>query len=297
MIFNRPDTTARVFAAIAKAKPPKLLVVADGPRSDEPGEAEKCEAARAIIDRVDWDCEVLKNYAKENMGCRRRVSSGLDWVFAKVEAAIVLEDDCLPHSTFFRFCAELLERYRDDQRVMMISGDNFQFGKRRTDYSYYFSRFAHIWGWASWRRAWTHYDADLKLWPDIKKGCWLKDFLGNKDRVQYWTDIFDALYDGEIDTWDYQLNLSCWMQNGLNIIPEVNLISNIGFQHDGTHTRGKGRLANMDTQSMEFPLLHPPHLLRNSLADKQVESLFFQKELFSVKILRQISTWMFPGKR
>jgi hypothetical protein len=151
-IFNRPDTTARVFEAIRQAQPSKLLVVADGPRSTRPGEAEKCAATRAIIDQVDWECEVLTNYSDVNLGCRHRVSSGLDWVFEQVEEAIILEDDCLPHPTFFRFCEELLEWYRHDHRIVAISGDNFQNGHQSGEFSYYFSRYVHIWGWATWRR-------------------------------------------------------------------------------------------------------------------------------------------------
>ncbi len=173
LIFNRPELTRKVFATIAQAKPSKLLVVADGPRADVPDDREKCSEARAIIGRIDWDCEVLTNYSSANMGCRARISTGLEWVFTNVEEAIILEDDCIPHPTFFRFCKELLTRYRDDQRVMMISGDNFQMGRNRTPYSYYFSRFFHCWGWATWRRAWRHYDIDMELWPSLRDGSWL----------------------------------------------------------------------------------------------------------------------------
>nr|MBA3765731.1 glycosyltransferase family 2 protein [Acidobacteriota bacterium] len=169
IIFNRADTTARVLAEIAKARPSKLLVIADGPRADHPDDAEKCLAARAAIDRVNWDCEVLTNYSEVNLGCGARPSSGLDWVFENVAEAIILEDDCLPHPTFFPFCAELLERHRDDERVMMISGDNFQFGRKRTQYSYYFSRYTHTWGWATWRRAWRYFDREIKLWPALRE--------------------------------------------------------------------------------------------------------------------------------
>ena len=137
IIFNRPDTTERVFAEIVKAKPPKLLVVGDGPRANREGDAAKVAAARAITKRVDWPCEVLTNFSEVNLGCKVRVSSGLDWVFEQVPEAIILEDDCLPHQTFFRFCEELLERYRDDQRIGMISGDNFQFGHTINDDSYF----------------------------------------------------------------------------------------------------------------------------------------------------------------
>lgn len=167
-IFNRPVLTEIVFEAIAKAKPKKLLVVADGPRFAE--EEEKCQKARAaVIDKINWECEVLTNFSDRNQGCKYRVSSGLDWVFSEVEEAIILEDDCLPAPSFFRFCETLLARYRDDERVMTISGDNFQLGNSRTEYSYYFSKYTHIWGWASWRRAWQHYDVDMKSWTDDKK--------------------------------------------------------------------------------------------------------------------------------
>ncbi|MEW6491011.1 MAG: glycosyltransferase family 2 protein, partial [Cyanobacteriota bacterium] len=157
IIFNRPDTTQKVFEAIRQAHPPLLFVIADGPRPNKPGEDQKCAATRAIIDQVDWDCEVLTNYSEINLGCERRVSSGLNWVFDTVEEAIILEDDCLPHPTFFSFCEELLDYYRNDQRVMVITGQNVQFGRKRTDYTYYFSRYNHCWGWASWRRAWRSY--------------------------------------------------------------------------------------------------------------------------------------------
>jgi hypothetical protein len=153
LIFNRPDTTAKVFEAIRQAKPPKLLVVADGPRPDRPDDIEKCKAARGVVEQVDWDCEVLRNYSDVNLGCKKRVSSGLDWVFNTVEEEIILEDDCLPHPTFFRFCEELLDYYRHDERIMVISGDNFQFGRNCTEYSYYFSRYNHCWGWSTWRRS------------------------------------------------------------------------------------------------------------------------------------------------
>ncbi|OUC08639.1 hemolytic protein HlpA-like protein, partial [Litorilinea aerophila] len=163
LIFNRPDTTAQVFAEIAKARPRRLLVVADGPRPHRPDDVEKCSATRAVIERVDWPCEVSCDFAEENLGGRRRISSGLTWAFSQVEAAIVLEDDCLPHPTFFPFCEELLNRYCHDERIMAITGDNFQFGRSRTKYSYYFSRYFHSWGWATWRRAWQHYDDTLHM--------------------------------------------------------------------------------------------------------------------------------------
>ena len=272
--FNRPDTTQKVFEAIRQVKPPKLLVIADGARADRPEEAEKCAKTREIINQVDWDCEVLTNYSDINLGCRKRVSSGLNWVFEQVEEAIILEDDCLPHPTFFRFCEELLERYRDNERVMAISGDNFQWGRKRTDYSYYFSRYNHIWGWASWRRAWRLYDLEMKIWPEVRDGNWLKDILQDSDAVNYWTKIFQGVYEG-FNTWDYPWTFACWIHNGLTILPKVNLVSNIGFGAEATHTKSVSKFANMPTEEMSFPLQHPPFMIRDSQADEITETTIF----------------------
>ena len=282
LIFNRPDTTARVFEAIRQAKPPKLLVVADGPRADKPDDIEKCKAARAIVEGVDWDCEVLKNYSDLNLGCGKRPATGITWVFEQVEETIILEDDCLPHPSFFRFCQDLLDYYRNDQRIMAISGDNFQFGRKRTEYSYYFSRYNHIWGWASWRRAWKYFDYDLKLWPKIRKENWITSILENRKVVKYWTKNFQRTYEGDTTVWDYRWTFACWIQNGLTILPNVNLVSNIGFGEDATHTiASKSRVANLPVKEMNFPLKHPPFLLRHVEADDFTDRNLFDSSLFS----------------
>ena len=274
-IFNRPDTTAKVFAEIAKAKPSKLLVIADGPRTGREGEAENCAATRSVVDNIYWDCEVLKNYSEINMGCKRRVSSGLDWLFDTVEEAIILEDDCLPHPTFFKFCENLLSLYRHDERIMAISGDNFQFGNQRTEYSYYFSRYPHCWGWATWRRAWEHNDEEMKLWPNLQAGGWLEDILLDRQAVKYWKKIFTSAYNNRVDTWDYAWTLACWVQNGLTVLPNANLVSNIGFGSASTHTRGKSRFSEMPVESMTFPLYHPPFIIRDSLSDKFTQNIMY----------------------
>jgi hypothetical protein len=266
LIFRRPETTARVFAAVAAAKPPKLLVVANSPRPDRPEEIERCRQTRAIVERVDWDCEVLTHYAPHYREVREQISEGLDWVFREVEEAIILEDDCVPHPTFFPFCDELLARYREDERVMMVSGDNFQFGNKRTPYSYYFSRIVHIWGWASWRRAWRHYDVGMRLWPELRETPWLSDLFGDEESAAYWREVFDLTHAG-FNTWDYQWAFACWAQNGLSALPEVNLISNVGFGMDAVHTNDENRTANMATEALEFPLRHPPYVVRDRAAD------------------------------
>lgn len=286
-VFNRPGPTARVFREIAKAKPPKLLVVADGPRASRIGEADKCDAVRTIIQLVDWDCEVLTNFSDVNLGCKQRVSSGIDWVFEQVEEAIILEDDCLPNPTFFRFCQEMLAFYRHDNRIGMISGDNFQFGRERGDASYYFSRYSHIWGWASWRRAWAHYDRDAALWPKIREGNYLKGLVSGRSEYKHWFHAFQSVYDGDIDTWDYQWTLSLWANGMLTVLPSVNLISNIGFQPDATHTSGESIYSNLTTFPMNFPLRHPRVFLPNDDADCFTASRMFTSSL-AVKLLNKV---------
>ena len=276
IIFKRPQETQKVFAEIRKVKPPKLLVVADGPRADRPGEDQECAQVRAIIDRVDWDCEVLKNYADVNLGCRRRVSSGINWVFDTVEEAIIIEDDCLPHPTFFRFAEELLDRYRDDRRIMSISGQNVQFGRKRTDYSYYFSRYNHCWSWASWRRAWQQYDLDMKLWPEIRDGNFLADVLGDSHAVKVWTKTFELCYEGKIDTWDFQWAFASFIQNGMNILANVNLASNIGHGTGATHTGdASSPYNNMPAEALTFPLKHPPFAIRDTQADNFTQNTLY----------------------
>lgn len=292
LMFRRPDTTARVFAEIARAQPPKLLVVADGPRPDRPDEAEQCAATRAIIEQVDWPCEVLTNYAETNMGLRRRVSSGITWAFEQVDEAIILEDDCVPHPTFFRFCQELLERYRDDERVMHISGDNFQYGHRRTSYSYYFSYYPHCWGWATWRRAWQHYDDDMTLWSEVRDTGRLKDVFVDTEVVHYWSRILQRTYEKQVDSWAYIWGFTCWHQSGLTILPDCNLVTNIGFGSDATHTTQKRSTTNaLTTQAMSFPLNQPPYVIQNRLADRFTEErLFGIRKSFQNRLKQRIKS-------
>lgn len=291
IIFNRPDTTERVFAEIAKARPTKLLVIGDGPRLTKEGEAEKVSAARAIIKRVDWDCEVLTNFSDVNLGCKKRVSSGIDWVFEQVDEAIILEDDCLPDPTFFRFCQEMLERYRHDQRIGMISGDNFQFGRRHGNDSYYFSKYVHIWGWATWRDRWTgSYDVSLKKWLRVRDEGRLADMVGDAHEAAYWGKIFERVYLGEIDTWDYQWVFSNWIEGRLNILPAMNLVSNIGFGENATHTTGASKLANLPTTPMDSVLMHPIGTFRNIQADRASEQQIFRPSLWA-RVNNKLAKW------
>lgn len=191
------------------------------------------------------------------MGLKRRVSSGLDWVFNTVEEAIILEDDCLPHPTFFRFCEDLLEYYRNDERVMLVAGTNFQFGHKRTEYSYYFSRYIDCWGWATWKRSWQHYDFEMKDWPETRDNNWLSDILEDPQEVASWSKVFQCAYDDYIDSWAYRWKFACWIQSGLTIIPNINLVSNIGFNADAVHTKdSRSPFANL-CRGNEFSIIPP----------------------------------------
>ncbi len=274
MVFNRPDTTRRVFTRIREARPARLLVIADGPRPGRPGEAERCREALSIATTVDWDCTLEVLASPTNLGCRHRVSSGLDWVFSQVERAIVLEDDCLPDPSFFPFCAELLERYANDPRVMAISGDRFHASTSRES-SYSFSRYNHVWGWASWRRAWSHYDVDVNAWPRARSERVLERTLERPSVARYFRRKFDQVAARKIDTWDYQWTLACWLESGLTVLPSVNLVSNIGFGANATHTTGSSRLANLPTSPIAFPLRHPLGVTRDAASDRRTEDLVF----------------------
>jgi hypothetical protein len=270
IIFNRPEVTAKVAEAIAKAKPPLVFVFADGPRTDRPGEAEKCAATRAAIDRIDWPCDVLKNYSDVNLGCGRGVTSGIDWVFHQTDRAMIFEDDCLPDPSFFPFCDELLERYRDDERIMQIAGCNLQCGHRRGAHSYFFSRFNTCWGWATWRRAWNHMDLSMKKWSAYRHTSWVLDRVGDAAAARYLSQKFEDAYraGGRIDYFDYPWMFATWVQNGLCIVPNVNLVSNIGFGDHATHTKwSESRWANLARTGMPFPLQHPPSIMRHQEAD------------------------------
>jgi hypothetical protein len=268
-IFNRPEQTQRVFAEIARAQPRRLLIIADGPRTA--AEAELCQATRQIVQQVDWECEMLTALAEQNLGCKRRMLTGLNWVFDQCEEAIVLEDDCLPHPSFFTFCEELLAKYRDEPRVLAISGNNFLAPKmqQRMRESYYFSYSPLTWGWAAWRRTWKLFDFAITAWPALRETDWLARRLANPQFKPYWEKIFDATYRGETNAWDYQLTFAGWLHESLSIVPRVNLVSNIGFGAAATHTLDpQSHLANLPTHALPGPLLHPRRIVRHQQADE-----------------------------
>ena len=287
IIFKRPKTARIVFDVIRQIKPETLFVIADGPRRDRPDEAENCAASRAVIDHIDWECKVFKNYSDVNLGCAKRVSSGLDWVFGQVDEAIIIEDDCILHPSFFPYAEELLERYRHDARIFSISAQNVQMGHSRTEYSYYFSRYNHCWGWATWRRAWQFFDFGMTSWSEAISNDLLYHVLQGRQAVKEWVEPLQATYDGLIDSWAYRWTFASWMQSGLSITPSVNLVYNIGFGEDATHLKKRTKSSATPMESMDLPLRHPPYVLRHVVADDFTQRTVYQRSLFS-KIKRSL---------
>ena len=286
IIFNRPETTQKVFDVIKKAKPTKLFVIADGPRKDRSGEEVACNEVRSLTEQVNWECEVFRNYSSENLGCKSRIVSGLSWVFEKTERAIILEDDCLPDLSFFRFCDELLEKYENDEKVRMISGNKVLYNYE-PQMNYYFSRFVRIWGWATWKRVWKEYDENISYWTSLRNSDLLPRILKTKAAVNYWNTILDEVKSGIIDAWSLQLQLDQFKNNGLTVIPSKNLVINLGFDSaDATNTKGSGGLyQKMKLESIEFPLKHPDVIKQNLEAD-EMEIKLFHKFGFKEKIRR-----------
>lgn len=297
IIFNRPDKTEKVLAELSKIKPEKLFVIADGPRKNNAQDVEKCQAARDVFDRIDWKCEVFKNYSDINLGCGYRPATGISWVFENVEEAIIIEDDCIPDESFFYFCEEMLHKYRDDERIMQISGFNSLIGEHSIKYSYSFYRLFACQAWATWRRAWQYFDMKMELWPILKNTTMILDNLGDPRGVDYFNKIFDEAYEesSNIHYWDYQFLFACWSQSGLAIFPRVNMFRNIGYGADGTHVFDPNdKLANLPVKSMDSPLNHPPYLVWESEIDQKIIDLILSrsqppKPSLSKKVRRKIS--------
>jgi len=285
LVFNRLETTKQVFEAIRQAKPPRLYVAADGAREAKKGESEKTKQVRNyILSNIDWECEVKTLFRERNFGCKMAVSGAIDWFFQNEEMGIILEDDCLPSQSFFWFCEELLERYKDDMRVGQISGDNFQKGIKRGEADYYFSIYNHIWGWASWSNRWQNYDVSLRT---IKNSNFIDDVIINKNAIKYWKNIFMQMKNEAIDTWDYQWTFTLWNKNQLTILPNFNLVSNIGFGTDATHTTEANEFAKL--ANFDLTLKTHPYIIERCIeADLFTSSLMFEKKPFFTKLINKI---------
>jgi hypothetical protein len=293
IIFNRPEPTRRVFEQIRKVKPVNLFIIADGPRTNKSSDQELCKETRSIVETIDWSCNVQRNYSEANMGCGKRVSSGLDWVFNQCDQAIILEDDCVPTPDFFRFCTEMLEKYKLDSRVLSISGFSAPTKLVNSlDSSYYFSRFFGMWGWATWKRAWNLYDFKLNNWPQAKKDQILIQRIGDDPIARQWERDLDNIYynngkRGIVDTWDFQFSFTHFYHDGLVIKPRVNLISNIGVgTHDATHTLLAHKLGDVKTGALSWPLIFPIASVWNKAEDLDIFQKYYAKSELAFKIKR-----------
>ena len=265
MIFNRPDVTSRVFEKIREARPPKLYIAADGPRPDKPGEVELCELARKAAIDVDWDCEVKTLFRRRNLGCALACSSAISWFFQNEEEGIILEDDVLPHQDFFWFCDQMLEYYRHEPSICQITANNFQMGIKRGTASYYFSYFNHIWGWATWARAWKYYDHSLHGLQRFL-AVDLPTIFPSKEAIKYFSDAFQATKKGTISSWAYRWTFSLLKQRGLTVTPNQNLAKNIGFGIDGTHCTSPSLWSCVEYSKIE-DIIHPDEIHVNPDAD------------------------------
>ncbi len=284
LVFNRPETTRQVFESIRWAQPSKLYIAVDGPRVGRAEEAQRCNEVRAIASAVDWPCEVNTLFRDHNLGCKSGVSSAVTWFFDHEEEGIILEDDILPIPTFFSYCEELLERYRDDARVAMISGCNLVSDVFKPDTSYFFSRYNFIWGWASWRRVWKHYDVTMAQWPDWRDAGGLANMPGSSYGFEkYWRRIMDATHKGEIDTWDYQWLFTCWRLKGLTALPLYNQTDNLGFGADATHTTNAAPdyILSSRARRLDFPLTHPSTVEHSLEGDSLISSRVMGISAFS----------------
>lgn len=277
IIFNRPEKSERVFRQIARQRPKQLFIVGDGPRDGHADDVPLVREARRVMDWVDWACDVTPILSDTNLGCRRRILSGLDQVFAHVPQAIIVEDDCLPHDDFFDFTSQLLTRYINEPRVFSIGGHIWEYPDETMWDSYTFSKYFSSWGWATWADRWHHVDADMSLWPSLQRTEFLREWADSPMESVYWEHMFEMVYskcEPLTEAWDYAVQFSMWLNDMLAIRPCVNLVSNIGLDGSATHTRGdspavSGRLS----RSIPQPLQHPMSIERDRGLDAHVNEV------------------------
>jgi hypothetical protein len=288
IIFNRPDHAARLRECLRNEEDRDLLVISDGPRPSKLGELEQVEACRKFFS--DWPGRVHINFARNNLGCRVRVTSGLTWVFEHTDRAIILEDDCLPHPDFFRYADELLDRYENDTRIMSICGTNIFSDRNLFSWSYCFSKYQNCWGWATWKRSWALFDHNLSGLQLAKETGLLREHLGSRRAAMYWHYMLGKVRDGRIDSWAYIWTFTGFLNHGLHIIPKYNLIENSGFGYDSTHTSETPAYISNKMKSMDFPLSHPPIVIPHPLYDQTTEDTVFSKSIYqrTLWLLRKI---------
>lgn len=288
IVFNRPDTTCRVFEQVRKIKPVKLYIISDGPRKQKEGEKEKvAEVRRYVETHIDWECEKHFVYADENMGCQSRVVSGLNFVFQNEEEAIILEDDCVPSIDFFWFCEQMLFQYKDDERIMQISGCNIV-PEHKIKESYLFSVFCNVSGWATWRRAWEKFDFSMKEYPEFRKKKIIYR-LFPESAAQIIEGEMDRVYDGRMNSWAYRWLLARMVNSSLGITPAVNLVENIGFgREDATNTKEVNTRFQYDIGAMEYPILARPTVYRDYDFEKMMAAKLYHVNVVQKLIVRYL---------
>lgn len=278
VVYNRADTAEKVLDAIAEVKPERFFIASNAPNPDKPGDAEKVAAVRSMVkEKITWPCKTEWLLRTDHLSAGRSLSSSMIWFFKAVEEGIVFEDDTLPAKSFFTYCKELLAYYRNDESVKMIGGNNFQNGKMRGDGSYYFSNFIHSWGYASWWRAWKDFDLEMENINDRVFSQLLDKRFTKKDEKKYWWNVYYNLRAGNYNTWDFQFLFTMWLQNGKCIVPNQNLVSNIGFGNNATHT------VNADDPLSNLPLGEMKMIYHPSVKDIDTEAdrYFLKKHLLS----------------
>jgi hypothetical protein len=254
-VFNRPGSTRKVFRQIRKIKPRRLFISADGPRPEVAGEAKRCEKVREILSAIDWDCDCQRLYREQNLGCAKGVSGGISWFFEHVDYGIILEDDTVPSESFFQFAGELLKRYQDHHKIMHIAGTNIT-PVPEAEASYLFSRLIHVHGWATWKRAWRLFDMEMKAWPQFRKNMAANQHFGNM--TQSYIASLDRCYQRDLRVWGPKWSHTCLANDGLSIIPAVNLVDNIGYGPGAAHTKQlRNPFSHIKRSQMVFPLTHP----------------------------------------
>jgi hypothetical protein len=284
IIFNRPENTRRVFEAIRKITPLKLFISADGPRGSRNEESDLCEKTRQIIEEIDWPCEVFRNYSNINIGCDAHIESAVTWFFEHVDYGVVLEDDCIPNISFFIFCKTLLEKYADDTKVMHINGSNFQFGKIRGESSYYFSKYSHSWGWATWKRSWKYYDSKMSAFPAFDQEEKINSILSTQREKNFWLKFFRKLHVGSYPFWDARWTFAIWSRGGVCVTPNVNMISNTGYGTSATHTFTKEKI-HQKSEEMDY-INHPISSNIDSNADEETFKIYYYRNFIQKLMYR-----------
>jgi len=289
LTYKRFSTAEIVFQAIRSAKPPKLYFASNAAKLQNKNEVKQVEKVRSLLDLIDWPCKVYKLIHVNHLSVKYSISSAIDWFFQHEEEGIILEDDCVPHPTFFAFCDQLLERYRHDSRIAMINGFNCSQSKKINinNDSYFFTKNVSIWGWASWRRAWLLYDVNMKEWPNVDR-LFIEDILKYRISKIIWLYFFGNTYNNKIDTWDFQWVFSIWSNSMMAISPKENLVQNIGFSEEATHTKYSDIYSKIISVAMKLPLKHPKFILRDRITEAHEEVIEIKnmaKNLIRKKLL------------